>query len=157
MLAVMLGSSAAHATPISDTPPVLPALPGADRPSGLPVPGAPGAKVPGKAAAASEAPVFAGYLVCVNGSVFADFTDPDGDDTHLNVRMLALRRSTQTWDATWMVRAGNSGVFFYVNAADVLIDTKDVTLYLLQAQDQTSTWSSYTFANGHADGSCTLR
>lgn len=160
MLAVLLGSSAAHATPISDARPVPPAQPGADRPSGLPAPGAPGAKVADKAAAAaSAAPVFTGYLQCFNGSIFADYTDPDGDDARLNVQVWAFRRSTQVWDATWMLNSGASvhGVFFWVNAADVLIDTTDVTLYALRAQDQTSTWSGWTFANGHANGSCTLR
>jgi hypothetical protein len=108
-------------------------------------------------AAASVAPVFANYLFCTGGYIYTDFTDPDGDDVRLNVQVWAQRRSDSTWAATWMLNTGPSahGVFFWLNAPDVNINTNDVNYYYFRAFDQTGTWSSWTVASGHADGSCT--
>jgi hypothetical protein len=121
---------------------------------------APGAVLGGRAAAAaaSAAPIFTGYLVCFGGYVYTDFSDPDGDDTQLNVQVWALRRSTSTWAATWMLNTGASthGVFYWLFPPDVNFNTNDVTYYYFRAMDQTGTWSPWTIASGSTDGSCRL-
>jgi hypothetical protein len=109
-------------------------------------------------AAASAAPVFANYLTCFSGYIYTDYTDPDGDDALLNVQVWALERSTSTWKATWMLNTGPSahGVFFWLDAATVNINTTNVSTYYFRAMDQSGTWSGWTVARGNADGSCTL-
>src|SRR5689334_15399232 len=129
VLAVLLGSTAAHAKPASDARPVPPAPATAARPLAMKAPGAlPGTAVAGKAVATSAAPVFTGYLTCFGGYIYADFTDPDGDDTKLNVQVWAYLRSPSSWAVTWMLNTGPSvhGVFFWLNAPDVNFNTNNV-------------------------------
>lgn len=161
VLAVLLSGSAAAVAAPSGTRPVPPAPATAARPPAAKAPAAvPRAASAGRAAAAAAgaAPVFTGYLTCFSGYVYTDFTDPDGDDALLNVQVWALRRSTSTWAATWMMNTGASvhGVFFWLYAPDVNFDTSDVTYYYLRAMDQTGAWSGWTIATGNADGSCQL-
>lgn len=151
-LAVLVGSTAAAAAPTGGALPVPPAPATAAQP-----PKAPG--IAGKAAAAASAvPVFTGYLTCFSGYIYTDFTDPDGDDTKLNVQVWALRRSNSTWAVTWLLNTGPSahGVFYWLNAPDVNLNTADVSYYYFRAMDQTGTWSAWTVASGGTDGSCSL-
>lgn len=99
-------------------------------------------------------PVFNNYLVCFNGWVYTDFTDPDGDDLLLRTFVLIyLRDGTARW-----IQMGNSGgaghgVFFYLELASVGINPSDVTEYWFNAKDYPAgAWSGYVMA----DSSCNL-
>jgi hypothetical protein len=137
------------------------AAPGAGNPN-PPTPGAghvgkPGAaKGPqGFAALASQPPVFDNYLVCFNGFVFTDFTDPDGNDVNLNVAMAVFRPSLGQWDSWWMNNTGPSthGVFFYLELAAIGVDPGSVSHYAFLGVDETGTPSTgWTFA----DTNCNL-
>jgi hypothetical protein len=100
---------------------------------------------------ASAAPVYNNYLQCFNGWVYTDFTDPDGDDTRLNV-MMAVQRNGQ-WLSYWMHNTGASahGVFFYMQLSEIGVDPKTVQRYAFTAADETNTWAAdWTYA----DSSC---
>jgi len=99
-------------------------------------------------ALASQPPVYADYLVCFNNNVFTDFTDPDGDDTRLNVAMAVNRGGG--WASWWMHNTGPSthGVFFYMDLAEIGVDSKTVSQYAFIGVDETGTSSTgWTFAD----------
>ncbi|GLI01828.1 hypothetical protein [Phytohabitans aurantiacus] len=106
------------------------------------------------AQAANIPPVYNNYLVCFNGWVYTDFTDPDGNDLQLRTFVLIyLRNGTARW-----IQMGNSGgaghgVFFYLELASVGINPSDVTEYWFNAIDSPwGQWAGYVRANS----SCNL-
>jgi hypothetical protein len=99
--------------------------------------------------AANLPPVYNNYLVCFNGWIYTDFTDPDGDDTKLRTFvMIYLRNGTAKW-----IQMGNSGgaghgVFFYLELASVGVNPNDVTEYWFNAIDSPyGAWAGYVKAN----------
>jgi len=158
LAALLLGSNAAAAAPsVRPAPPVAAT---AAQPPALKAPAALSGRALGNrsAAAASAAPVFQNYLQCFDGYIYTDFSDPDGDDTLLNVQVWALQRSTSTWAVTWLLNSGPSvhGVFYWLYSPYVNFNTNNVSYYYFRAMDQTGTWSAWIYATGNADGSCKL-
>jgi hypothetical protein len=147
-LSLLLLPATAHAATNTPTAP---------SPAGLTQLKAPGAVKAGSAAAAgiapqaSQPPVFANYLVCFNGWVYTDFTDPDGDDTKLNVLMAVYRPNYGGWNYFWMTNTGPSahGVFFYQQLSAIGVDPATVTFYAFAGYDQTATWSPWTYADSN--------
>jgi hypothetical protein len=144
----------AAATPAAAVRPVPPVAVDGQSP---PAPARPGSRA-SRARAASAAPVFTGYLKCTDAYIYTDFTDPDGDDSRLNVQVLALRRSGSTWAATWLLNTGptDDGVSFWLYGPDVLIQPGDISNYFFRAMDETGTWSGWIAADGRVDGTCEL-
>jgi hypothetical protein len=106
----------------------------------------------GSAVQSSQPPVFDNYLVCFNGFVFTDFTDPDGNDVNLNVAMAVFRPSLNRWDSWWMNNTGPSvhGVFFYLELAKIGVDPLTVSQYAFLGVDETGTASTdWTFADSN--------
>jgi hypothetical protein len=104
-------------------------------------------------AAANVPPVFNNYLVCFNGWLFTDFTDPDGDDLQLRTFVfIFLRNGTGRWLQMTNSGGAGHGVFFSLELASAGIRSADVSEYWFNAQDPWGAWAGYT----RADPSCRL-
>ncbi|TWP53827.1 hypothetical protein FKR81_03460 [Lentzea tibetensis] len=102
-----------------------------------------------QSAAFSQPPQFTGYFQCFNGHVFADFTDPDGDDTRLNATLAVWRASAGGWTLHPMTNTGDTvhGVFFFIKLSDHGINAADVDWYAVGATDQAGDWSGWSMAD----------
>jgi hypothetical protein len=101
---------------------------------------------------ASAPPVFANYLVCFNGWVYTDFTDPDGNDANLHVLIAVFRPNYGGWTTFNMVNTGPSthGVFFYQQLSAIGVDPATVTQYAFTAYDETNSWAvDWTYADAN--------
>jgi hypothetical protein len=115
-----------------------------------------GGAVTQKAAAvmAGQPPVFNNYLVCFNGWMYTDYTDPDGNDANLNVWVWVYQTGGRV-TPFWLNRSGPGahGVFFYLQWSAVGINPAEITGLALIGYDETGLWSTnYT----NADGSCNV-
>jgi len=107
-------------------------------------------------AVAAQPPTWTGYFQCFNGSVFTDFTDPDGNDANMNVWMVVSVNSGDEL-GFWMNNSGpgTHGVFWYLNLRDVGIDPANVTHYDWIAQDESGAWSLWVTAPPDCKGART--
>lgn len=105
------------------------------------------------AASAAQPPYFTEYLVCFNGHVYTDFTDPDGNDEYLNVQLAVYRPHLGYWTYHWMTNTGPSahGIFFWAKLADHGIDPATVSWYAFNGVDQEGLWSGWTYADSRCN------
>jgi hypothetical protein len=136
---MLLVPATAHAAMPGTASPNVPAPAGSVH---LNAPGLPQHRAGVAAPLDGQPPVFNDYLVCFNGNVFTDFTDPDGNDVNLNVAIFVLRNGE--WSSFWMVNSGESvhGVFFFLDLATVGVNPADVAEYAFLALDETGLTST---------------